>query len=85
MKIEINIPDTDITAKGLSALVKRINPRQTFESEGEELVKDILEYICDIAFDAADPVTIEAKKELRKKQQQDQAAAKARREALKNK
>lgn len=85
MKITINIPDTDITAKGLTAIVRRINPQQKFESEGEKLITEILEYICDMAFEAADPVAIEAKKELRRQQQQLQSEAKARREALKNK
>ena len=85
MKITINIPDTDITAKGLAVIVRRINPQQKFESEGEQLIKDMLEYIADLAFEAADPVAIEAKKELRKQQQKLIEEAKARREALKNK
>ena len=84
MKITINIPDTDITAKGLTAIVRRISPQQKFESEGEQLIKDMLEYIADLAFEAADPVAIEAKKELRKQQQKLIEEAKARREALKN-
>ena len=85
MKITINIPDTDITAKGLTAIVRRINTQQKFESEGEQLIKDMLEYIADLAFEAADPVAIEAKKERRKQQQKLIEEAKARREALKNK
>lgn len=84
MKITISIPDTDITAKGLAVIVRRINPQQKFESEGEQLIKDMLEYIADLSFEAADPVAIEAKKELRKQQQKLIEEAKARREALKN-
>lgn len=84
MKITINIPDTEITSKGLISVVKRVDPKYQSENEGEKLIVEILEKLCDAAFEAADPVSIEAKKELRKQQQKLIEEAKARREALKN-
>lgn len=87
MKIEINIPDTETTAKGLIAVLRRIEPSSKFESEktGEELIIQMIEIITDYAFDIADPETIEKRKKLREENQRIIKETVAKREELKKK